>query len=219
MPDSPSSPAAQRESTPSRSRAHRGIAPAMLAGLLALGGLIPVGHISAPVADASCRWTSTSTPPPSIRVLRAATGRIDSVDFSYYVRAVVAYEWGSSSLPFELVRAGAQAVKQYGWYHALRQRSTSDGRCYHVTDSTSDQRFSPKYVATDRQRRAIASIWSWRVLRDGQLIMTGYRRGYDYPCAYDAGRRLYARSARKCANAGWSAGAIVKRYYTATVRT
>lgn len=218
MSGSPSS-AAQPEPTPSPAHSVRGIAPAMLAGLLALAALVPVGHVSAPVAQASCRWTSTSSPPPSIRVLRAATGRIDAVDFRYYVRAVVAYEWGSSSLPFDLLRAGAQAVKQYGWYHALRQRSTSDGRCYHVTDSTSDQHFNPKYVATDRQRRAIASIWTWRVLRDGQLIMTPYRRGYDYPCAYDAGRRLYARSARKCANAGWSAGAIIKRYYTATLDT
>jgi hypothetical protein len=197
----------------------RRIAPAMLAAVLAITALIPGGHFSAPVAEASCRWTSSSTPPSSIRVLRRATGRIDTVDFRNYVHTVVAYEWGSSYLPYELVRAGAQAVKQYGWYYALRQRSTSDGRCYHVGDSTSDQRYNPSYSATDRQRRAVASIWPWRVLRSGQLIMTGYRRGNDYPCAYDAGQRLYARSAKKCARAGWSASTILKRYYSAVLDT
>ncbi|MDP8904385.1 MAG: hypothetical protein M3N29_03570 [Chloroflexota bacterium] len=219
MPRSPYRAAAQRGSTlsPAVGRTRRRIAPPMLAAVIALAALLPVGTLSAPVAEASCRWTSSSTPPSSIRVLRAATGRIDAVNFGYYVRVVVAYEWGSSYLPFALLRAGAQAVKQYGWFHALRQRWTSDGRCYHVTDSTSDQHFNPKYSPTDRQKRAVSSIWSWRVLRDGQLIMTSYRRGYDYPCAYDAGTRLYARSGRKCANAGWSAARILKRYYSAAL--
>lgn len=207
LPDSMDSPISQRP--------FRRIAPAMLAVALAVTALIPVGHFGAPAAEAACRWTSSSTPPTSIRVLRTATGRIDTVDFRHYVRTVVAYEWGSSRLPYELVRAGAQAVKQYGWYHALRQRKTGDGRCYNVVDSTSDQKYSPKYVATDRQKRAVSSIWSWRVLRSGALIMTGYRRGQDYPCAYDAGKRLYARSGKKCAKAGWPAGRILKRYYSA----
>ncbi len=201
------------------SHAHAKALPAVLAASLALVALFPVGHVTAPVAEAGCRWTSASTPPSSIRVFRSGSGRIDTVNFGYYVRTVVAYEWGSSSLPFELVRAGAQAVKQYGWYHALRQRTTADGRCYHVTDSTSDQHFNPRYVATERHKRAVSSIWSWRVLRSGQFVMTPYRRGSDYPCAYDAGRRLYARSARKCANAGWSALNILKRYYTASLDT
>lgn len=210
---------AEPTASPSSRSSLRRIVPPMLAGILALAGLVPVGHVSAPVAEAGCRWTSTSSPPASIRVLRTATGRIATVDFRRYVHTVVAYEWGSSYLPYELVRAGAQAVKQYGWYYALRQRWTSDGRCYHVTDSTSDQRYKASYSATDRQRRAVASIWAWRVLRNGQFVMTGYRRGNDYPCAYDAGRRLYARSARKCAKAGWSAGSILKRYYSAALDT
>jgi len=34
-------------------------------------------------------------------------------------------------------------------------------------------------------------------------------------CAEDAGYRLRVRSARKCANQGWSAGKILEVYYTA----
>ena len=37
--------------------------------------------------------------------------------------------------------------------------------------------------------------------------MTGYRRGADVACGENAGYHLYVKSARKCANSGWSARA------------
>jgi peptidoglycan hydrolase-like amidase len=200
------------------------IAPAMLAAAIALTA-VPFASLPAtPVyaASGSCtEWSSTTQPPPEIRVYRVSQDRVETVPFKAYVKRVVAREWNVKQRA--LLKAGAHAVKQYAWYHVLRWRGGSlDGECYDVRDSTADQLYSSKPLSEipRRVKRAVNRTWSWRLFRDGKFIMTGYQLGKKgMECAEDAGYRLRVRSARKCANQGWSASRILRVYYTANLVT
>jgi hypothetical protein len=79
-----------------------------------------------------------------------------------------------------------------------------------------DHPIAPPSLATPPARvwMAVLTTWSWRVLRGGELMMTGYRTGAKVGCARDVnGWKLYARSATKCALLGWSAARILTAYY------
>jgi peptidoglycan hydrolase-like amidase len=194
------------------------VRPLVFAIICAVAALVPSWSAPESAAAASCTgWTSKVTPPTNIRVLRVATGRVQTVDFRYYVVHVVAREWGDT-LPRELQRAGATAVKQYAWYWTMHWRGgRSGGRCFDVKDSSADQIYRVGVKVSDRMRRAVSSTWQITLRRDGRFFPTTYRPGEPGPCAYNAGRRLYSASARRCANLGWSAGRILGQYYNATV--
>src|ERR1035437_7056033 len=49
-------------------------------------------------AAACTAWSSTTTPPSTIRVLRSATGKVAAVDFESYVQ-VVGCSWGGPAQP------------------------------------------------------------------------------------------------------------------------
>jgi peptidoglycan hydrolase-like amidase len=166
-----------------------------------------------------CTWTSKTKPPPSIRVLKVGSGKIVKVDFRKYVYQVVAGEWGSPRLMFELQKAGAVASKQYGWYKTLRPRSYN-GRCYHVTNTTTDQLYRPsRHTVTARHRRAVDQTWGTTVWKDSKFVFTWYRLGNKVGCAKDVkGHRLFERSAQQCAKAGWGHRRILRVYYDATLR-
>src|SRR5918998_1150262 len=103
---------------------HRLLAVAVAAALGA-AAIGPFWFPSLVVAASGCTaWTNTNLPPVSIRVLRTSgpsATRVQQVDFRAYVETVMASEW-PSSWPRETLRAGAVAVKQYGWYHARTWR-------------------------------------------------------------------------------------------------
>jgi len=195
------------------------IAPAMLAAAIAISAMSLVSLPPAPTraASGSCTdWSSTTEPPPDIRVYRVSEGMVETVDFKTYVIRVASSEWNVKQKA--LRKAGAQAVKQFAWFHVLHYRGgTFEDQCYDVKDTTADQIYSAKPLdqIPSRVKKAVNSTWSWVLYRDGKLIMTGYRRGKDVDCAENAGYRLYVRSARKCAKQGWYAGRILKIYYTA----
>lgn len=173
-------------------------------------------------AGASCNgWTSTTRPPDTIRVLRHRTGRVVRVDFRRYVVTVMGKEW-PSYLPFQVLEAGAVAVKQYGWYHALQghQRVSRRGVCYDVVDSTRDQIYNPHKARVRRsQRRAVAATWKTTLIKGGRFLMTGYRRGLKRSCGRDAtGYKLFARSATRCARRGHDWLSILKIYYGPRLR-
>ena len=131
-----------------------------------------------------------------------------------YVVTVMGKEW-PSYLPQALVEAGAVAVKQYAWYHAMRVRTTRSGKCFDVKDSTGDQLYKPQKsrVGADHYR-ALDATMKVHLLKNGKLFMTGYRTGRKVKCGHDAnGWKLYARSAIKCANKGDSWRQILNRYY------
>jgi peptidoglycan hydrolase-like amidase len=190
--------------------------------LLTLSFLIPSGNVEASHRsghhERCTAWSSTTVPPNSIRVYRVSEGRVDTVNFRLYVQRVTSREWGKSQ-PYQLQRAGAVAVKQFAWYYVLNYRGGSyKGRCYDVKDSTADQLYSAK-TPPPSSVSAVNSTWGITVWRDGRFIMTGYRTGHKRRCASDVtGYKLFARSARRCANAGWSAERILQVYYKAHLR-
>ena len=63
-------------------------------------------------------------------------------------------EW-PSYLPQSLVEAGAVAVKQYAWYHAVYSSRAADGRCYDVRDGITDQLYKPgrARISSDHYQR------------------------------------------------------------------
>lgn len=171
------------------------------------------GFVDSRIYTSPCAtWRSERTPPPSIRVL-LRPGHVVVVPFRLYVARVMASEWGST--PEQLRRAGAIAVKQYAWSRVIHWSGRSSrGHCFHVHADTRDQIYRvktpPAYVW-----EAVNATWHWTLRRaDGGLIHTNYNTGArGLGCAADAGDFLHARSARRCAIAGWSAGRILVRYY------
>jgi hypothetical protein len=184
---------------------------------LATALTIGVGSTEAPMAAASSscsRHNSTSRPPSTIRVLRVHTGRIQRVPFRKYVVTVMGKEW-PSYLPQPVIEAGAVAVKQYAWYHAIFSRRVSRAGCYDVKDSTSDQLYKP-----DRSRvrpdhyAAMNKTWNVSLRKDGRFFMTGYRSGAKVRCGKDrTGYKLYAKSAIQCARRGYGYQQILRTYY------
>ena len=68
--------------------------------------------------------TSSFTIPYSIQVYRVSQGVTQEINFDYYCKNVLPNEW-YSSWPTESLKAGAQAVKMYGWYHVLHPKYAS----------------------------------------------------------------------------------------------
>ena len=186
-----------------------------LATALSLG----LGSVDAPFAAASTARScsshaSFSRPPKSIRVLRVHSGRIQTVPFRKYIVTVMGKEW-PSYLPQPVIEAGAVAVKQYAWYHAIFSSRASRGRCFDVKDSTADQLYKPGHsrVRADHYN-ALDKTWNVTLRKDGRFFMTGYRRGEKVRCGKDrTGYKLYARSAIQCARKGYGYQQILRTYY------
>ncbi len=222
MPDAVSA-ASSQSPTEDRSRPVRALRARVLGVLIGLALLFPAAAMTAPqpaLAGGSCTgWTSTVVPPDTIRVLRK-DGVVETVPFKRYVRKVMASGEWSPSLPKALLRAGAQATKQFAWYHSLKgnHRSwyvTASGKCYDVTATTTDQLYKPGAYVYRAHKRATNAIWDLSLHRNNKFILTPYRAGKKKKCAVDAdGKRLYAKSARRCAKLGWSAKRILRKYYS-----
>ena len=217
--------AVQSQSSPRPSPDHqtrrpRRLLQAGLGILIAVAVLVPMQTISAPAAAAGARpscpgWTSTTRPPDYIRVLRRHSGQVDRVPFKTYVITVLGKEW-PSYLPQAVIDAGAVAVKQYGWFHAMGNgRVSRSGQCYDVTDGVGDQLYKPgKSRIRQDHYTAVAATWGVRLLKNGSLFMTGYRTGSKGVCGHDAtGWKLFARSATRCADRGDSFLTILRIYY------
>ena len=185
----------------------------LMAATVALGGA--TADIATTSAASECAyWRSETRPPPAIKVL-LGDGRTVWVDFPLYVARVTSSEWGST--PTELRKAGALASMQYAWRYVTRWSGRSyNGRCYHIRSDSSDQIYKHGKTATVEAHNAAQWALNHRLVnaRSGVLVYTPYRAGYRKNCASDAGRRLYARSATRCAWNGWSAERILETYYS-----
>jgi hypothetical protein len=174
-----------------------------LAGITAL--VIALGALALPSAEpalagSTCTgWKSFLRPPASIRVYRTATKRTETVPFRTYVEKVMASEWGATS-PDAALRAGAVAVKQFGWYYTIRWRGGRDaaGRCYDVRDSSVDQVYDPRRSTVAAHRRAVAATWWISLRKNDRFFLTGYRAGTGSCKANIDGWRLYQRDAVDC---------------------
>ncbi len=171
-----------------------------------------------PVARAAtCTgWTSTRVPPPTIRVLRASTGRVQTVNFKTYVQRVLDVEW-PSNWPIAAIQTGAVAVKQYGWYYTMHYRGgRATGGCYDVVDNTNDQIYrdiTPQAVFV----AAVEATWNTTITRNGAFVLTGYRSGEttaSLGCGDDSdGYHLFQHTSYHCALDGSSAADILAIYY------
>jgi hypothetical protein len=184
--------------------------------LLAASLWIPTAVSPAVVQAATCTgWSSTTTPPPTVRVLRTGTGVVETVDFQTYVNVVMATEW-PSNWPIEALRAGAVTVKQYAWYYTMHYRGgTGTGGCYDVKDNTIDQVYLPETrTPVASHLYAVGSTWTESLLKDGAFILTGYRSGSDVACGADAdGYHLWQYSAHYCAYDGKTGEDILHVYF------
>jgi hypothetical protein len=188
----------------------------------------PEADLSFDATSKRCtKWSSTFTPPNTIRVLRTAAtkpgakvkGTVQTVDFYEYVATVMAAEW-PERYPIETLRAGAIATKQFAWYYIKYPRGGTkwkDGKkhCYDVVDSTVDQWYRPEkygpgtdlWPADDsRIRLAMDSTWDQSLRKfqfrkqTSRFFLTGYRAGSSSAeCGADrTGFKLFHNSTRKC---------------------
>ena len=190
--------------------------------VIALGAVaVPSGAASVHAGSKVCTgWTSTVTPPPTIRVYRHAKKRVDVVPFRRYVEVVMASEWGASTAKAAL-EAGAVSVKQYAWYFAIHWRGKSyKGNCYDVVDSTMDQLYDPARKPASTIVSAVAATW-WTSLHKGtRFFATGYRPGTGRCLAHLDAWHLYQRDATNCVSVyGDSAETILRRFYVTGVTT
>jgi hypothetical protein len=195
------------------SRTHRAVAA--LAVLLILASAAP--GVAPQVAAASCSgWTSSSSPPPSIRVFRHASGAVETVNFKTYAKNVLSREW-IGSWTTESLRSGALAVKTYAWYQVLHWRGgvNADGTCFDIRDDTVDQVYDPSQPTYTTAAAAVDATWATRVLKDGAIFPTYYNAGSaGEACGANAnGWKLYQWGTQACGLAGETAAQIILTYY------
>lgn len=195
----------------------RRVSAAILAALLLVAiGSIPQLGLPAPVAASCSGWTSESVPPPTIRVLRTATGVVETVDFKTYVKNVLSREW-ISSWTTESLRSGALAVKNYAWYWVLNWRGlkNSAGECFDVRDSTLDQHYDPSRPTYASMAAAVDATWDTLALKDGRIFPAYYNAGaVDEPCgANHNGWRMFQWGTQACGLDGLTAAQIMTTYY------
>ena len=197
--------------------------------LAAIAVALPSPAPTVEAATACTNWKSTYTPPKTIRVLRSygsASGKVQVVPFRDYVENVIAWEW-PEAYPTQALRAGAVAVKQYGWYYARTWRGgkTGSGACYDVKDTSVDQIYRPETrSAGPNQLKAVAMTWNLSIRRTrngkpGAFILTGYLPGSVATCGAEKnGYRLYQKGVKACANDGLTFEQIARIYYGKTLQ-
>ena len=139
-----------------------------------------------------------------------------------YVTTVFGAEW-SGFYPYETLKAGAIAVKQYGWYYTIVYRGgvAEDGQCYDVQDNTNDQYYQPElHTPAAIHLRAMANTWRTTLRKydwgthKGRFFLTGYRSGAATVCGSDMDHfRIYQHSAFDCGKRlGMSMEQILQTY-------
>jgi hypothetical protein len=172
-----------------------------------------------PVAGgAACgSYSSQTTPPPTVRIYRAASGAVETVDFRAYLKNVLSREW-ISSWTTESLRAGALAVKHYAWYQVLHWRGyvSASGVCFDLFDTARDQVYDPSRPVYAPMASAVDATWSTRALRNGSVFPTYYNAGtWNEPCGANAnGWQMLQWGSQACGLDGLSAAQIMSVYYS-----
>jgi hypothetical protein len=205
---------------PSGPMPRRALTSTCLAVAAMIVGLLP--GFAGPVAGSSCSaWSSETVPPPTIRVFRHATGRIDTVSFKPYTKNVLSREW-IGSWTTESLRSGALIVRNYAWYQVLHWRGGVDatGACFDIRDDTWDQVYDPSQPTWNTAAAAVDATWSAHVYRNGHIFPTYYNAGaVSEGCGANAnGWKAYQWGTQACGLAGRTASQIVVIYYYPGVR-
>ncbi|MFF0311071.1 SpoIID/LytB domain-containing protein [Streptosporangium sp. NPDC004379] len=164
-----------------------------------------------------CKTDGTHTRmPTTILVYRKSLNRVERVDFRTYVKNVLPNEW-PSYWPRESLRAGAIAVKNFGWRWALKStKKTPSGQCYDVTDSTSSQMYKPN-SATAATNAAVDATWGTRMTRNGEIFKAQYCSTSTKCSDWVTGDWMSQTGSRDKARAGWGYSRILKYYYRGIV--
>ncbi|MEU8381782.1 SpoIID/LytB domain-containing protein [Streptosporangium sp. NPDC048865] len=156
--------------------------------------------------------------PTTILVYRKSLNRVDRVEFKTYIKNVLPNEW-PSYWPKESLRAGAIAVKNFGWYWALRSASkTPGGQCYDVTDTTASQVYRPG-SARAATNAAVDATWGTRMTRGGSVFRAQYCATTTACGHWVTGDWMSQTGSRDKARTGWSASRILRHYYRGIVLT
>ena len=165
-------------------------------------------------ASASCTgYTSRTTPPKYIRVFRihrrgsSIPARVETWRLKRYVGAVM--ESGAwPRRPRASGMVGAQAIKQYAWWHVLHHQPgySWKGRCYDIRDGDQyiERHWRPWMSLNRRTVEVIGAIWPYRLIKNGRLFRTGWRGG-----AGQDGWHLYEQTVTALARRGWSFRQII----------
>ncbi|GAA0935885.1 SpoIID/LytB domain-containing protein [Nonomuraea longicatena] len=164
-----------------------------------------------------CKTDGTDTRmPTTILVYMRAQNRVVRVGFKDYVKNVLPNEWLSNWRP-ESLKAGAVAVKNFGWYWALRSNSkTPGGQCYDVQDSTMSQVYRPGSAKASTSA-AVDATWGTRLTRAGKIFKAQYCRTHTECGHWSDGDWMSQIGSRDLANAGWDHRRILQRYYRGVV--
>ncbi len=172
---------------------------------------------SSPPTGCSTDGTNTKLP-TTILVYRVSLDTVVRVDFKTYVENVLPNEW-ISSWPAESLKAGAMAVKSYGWYWALHStRKTSGGACFDVYDNTSSQVYRPG-SATAATNAAANATWGTRMTRGGDILQAQYCSTSTACGGWTTGNWMSQYGSRDLANDGDSYATILHHYYANIVLT
>ncbi|NUR83095.1 MAG: hypothetical protein HOY71_03300 [Nonomuraea sp.] len=169
---------------------------------------------STPPPSTGCKTDGTDTRlPTTILVYRKSLNRVERVDFRTYVKNVLPNEW-VASWPAESLRAGAVAVKNFGWYWAMHSnRKTSGGQCFDVYDHTASQMYKPG-SATAVTNAAVDATWGVRLTRNGKIFRAQYCSTTTRCGNWVDGDWMSQKGSRDKARAGWSYARILRYYYT-----
>lgn len=128
----------------------------------------------------------------------------------------MAGEWGPTH-PRASLRAGAVAIKQYGWYFAMHWRGGRDpgGRCFDVVDTVRDQVYDPSRYVYAIHAAVVDETWNWTLRKGSTFFMTGYRAGNGICGSQQDGWHLMQRNASDCVrDLGESTETLLRRYYS-----
>ena len=188
-----------------------------LAALVVAAALAPMAILAPASAAGECGTHRSETdPPPTIRVLRTATGSVETVDFRTYLKNVLSREW-ISSWTTESLRSGAMAVRNYAWYQVIHWRGYTNaaGECFDIFDSTRDQHYDPARPTYPSMAAAVDATWGTLAHKGGRIFATYYNAGAAHEaCGANAnGWQMFQWGTQACGLAGMSAAQILGVYY------
>ncbi len=175
------------------------------------------------------QYFSNSVPPSTIRVaITGYTGcqawldagkpviRIDTINFRDYIKNVLPHEWIASwgnNAPDSL-RAGAMAVKMYGWYIVnIGKWSGILAGDPDIVDNTCDQVYVPN-TNDYRTDAAVDLTWFYRMRKNGQVVSIHYVDGnVDHCYNHPTWRCMEQWGTYNLALDGWTWQPIVHYYY------
>jgi peptidoglycan hydrolase-like amidase len=194
----------------------------LLSGAALAGPAAAAGRdatLKSAAAEAGCSTDGTNTTlPSSILVYRASLGRVDRVNFRTYVKDVLPNEWLAGWPPASL-KAGAMAVKSFGWYWALHStQHTPGGACFDVYDDTRSQVYRPGSAAASTND-AVDATWAVRMTRNGNILQAHYCATSTACPGWVNGDWMSQYGSRDLANAGRGYPSILKTYYNNIVLT